>query len=262
MERHYLSMGWRDALFAHWPVDPPHLDDRLPSGLTPRTHDGSAWLGIIAFVMEDIRPRGVPAPLGLTFGEANLRTYVEGPGGSPGIYFFNLDAADRLSVGIARQFYQLPYYSAHMEIDRHGALPGENSPHERRVEFVSHRAHRDAPDAYLDASFGPTGDRFLPDQGALENFLVENYRFYLAEGDVDPTGTQSAGRDVGDGVVADGELFYGDVAHPPWDLYEADLDLRSTNFFEANGFERPETEPLAHYSPGVPVKADRIRKTD
>lgn len=249
MERHYLSMGWRDALFAHWPVDAGGVDDRLPSGLTARTHDGSAWLGVIAFVMEDIRPRGVPAPLGLTFGEANLRTYVAGPNGGEGIYFFNLDAADRLSVGIARQFYQLPYYTAHMEIERRGESPGEAGPHERTVELSSHRAHAGVPDAYLDATYGPAGDRFRPEDGTLEQFLVENYRFYLADGDVD---------DRGDGS----DLFYGDVAHPPWDLYEADLDLRSTNFFEANGFDRPDTEPLAHYSPGVPVRADRIRRVD
>ena len=262
MKRHYLSMGWRDALFAHWPVDAAVVDDRLPPDLTARAHDGSAWLGIIAFVMEDIRPRGFPKQVGFTFGEANLRTYVEGPDGDDGIYFYNLDAADTLSVGIARQFYQLPYYGAHMEIRSGGDLPGEAGPHERSVDFVTHRTHPGVPAAHLDATFGPTGDRFVPENGTLEQFLVENYRFYLAEGDVGPTGTPSAGRDVGSGSADAGDLFYGDVAHPPWDLYEADLDLRSTNFFEVNGFERPDTEPLAHYSPGVPVKADRIRKLD
>jgi uncharacterized protein YqjF (DUF2071 family) len=256
MKRHYLSMGWRDALFAHWPVDAAVVDDRLLPGLTARTHDGSAWLGIVAFVMADIRPRGFPKQVGFTFGEANLRTYVEGPDGDDGIYFYNLDAADTLSVGIARQFYQLPYYGAHMEIDRGGDLPGETGPHERTVDFVSHRTHAGAPSAHLDATFGPSGDRFLPENGTLEQFLVENYRFYLAEGDVGPTDADEAAHE------GSGDLFYGDVAHPPWDLYEADLDLRSTNFFEVNGFERPDTEPLAHYSPGVPVKADRIRKLD
>lgn len=256
MERHYVSMGWRDALFAHWPVDAETVAESLPPGVTPRTHDGSAWLGIIAFVMEDIRPRGVPRPLGFTFGEVNLRTYVEGPDGGEGIYFYNLDAADRLSVWAARQFYQLPYYRAHMEIGRHGGLPGESGPHERSVEFVSHRAHPGVADAHIDATYGPAGDRFLPDEGSLARFLVENYRFYLAEGDVDPAAED------GGGEIADPDLYYGDVAHPPWGLYEADLDLRSTNLFEVNGFERPESDPLVHYSPGVPVRADRIRRVD
>ncbi len=250
MERHYVSMGWRDALFAHWPVDAGVVDDRLPPGLTARTHDDSAWLGIVAFVMEDIRPRGVPRPLGRSFGEVNLRTYVDGPDGGEGIYFFNLDAADRPSVRIARRFYQLPYYRAHMAIDREGAYPGETPPYERRVEFVSHRAHPGVPDAHFDASYAPAGERFVPESGTLEQFLVENYRFYLADGDAK------------NGTDADLDLLYGDVEHLPWGVYEADLDLRSTDLFEVNGFERPETEPLAHYSPGVAVDADRVRRVD
>jgi len=248
MDRHYVSMGWRDALFAHWPVDAGAVADSLPAGLTPRTHDDSAWLGIVAFVMEDIRPRGVPQQLGLTFGEANLRTYVAGPDGGKGIYFYNLDAGDRLSVAIARRFYQLPYYSAHMDIDRTGAMPGQSAPHERRVDFTSHRAHPDAADAYIDASYGPLDERLRPDDGTLTNFFFENYRFYLVEGNPE--------------AATAGDLFYGDVEHPPWGVYEADFDLRSTNFFAVNGFERPAAEPLVHYSPGVPVDAGRIRRVD
>lgn len=249
-------MGWRDALFAHWPVDADIVNSRLPAGVHARTHNGSAWLGIVGFVMEDIRPRGAPRPFGLTFGEVNLRTYVTGPDGGEGIYFYNLDADDRIGVPIARQLYQLPYYRAHMEIDRRGDLPAVTAPgtHEREIDFVSHRTHPDAPDAHIDASYGPAGERFVPDEGTLEQFLVENYRFYLASSDVENGG--------GDRNQDGSDVFYGDVAHPPWDVYEADLTLRSTNLFEANGFERPDTDPLAHYSPGVPVKADRIRRVD
>ena len=259
MERQYLSMDWRDALFLHWPVEAATLEERLPTGISPRTHSGSAWLGIIAFVMEDIRPRGVPRPLGLTFGEVNLRTYVTGPDGGEGIYFYNLDADDPLGVPVARQFYQLPYYKATMRIERHGPIPAgavTGTPR-RSVEFVSNRTHPGVSDAHIDATYGPTGERFVPEQGSLEQFLVENYRFYLAGGDV---GGMAGDEDAG-GTQAGESVFYGDVTHPPWDVYEADIDLRSTNLFEANGFERPDEEPLAHYSPGVPVTADRVRRS-
>ncbi|MFB6221610.1 MAG: YqjF family protein [Halolamina sp.] len=254
MQRHYLSMDWRDALFVHWPVPADTVGARLPSGIEPRTHDGSAWLGIVAFVMEDIRPRGVPRALGLTFGEVNLRTYVRGPDGGQGIYFYNLDAADPLGVPVARQFYQLPYYRAEMDIQRDGpALPMADAVTQpnRTVRFVSHRTHRGVPPAHIDATYGPVGEPFRPEDGTLTNFLVENYRFYLAADDVD-----------GDGSGGDASLYYGDVAHPPWDVYEADLDLRSTNLLDVNGFARPADEPLAHYSPGVPVDADRVRRLD
>lgn len=249
MKRRYLSMAWRDALFLHWPIDAARLADRLPAGISPRTHSGSAWLGVIAFVLEDIRPRGVPRALGLTFGEVNLRTYVTGPDGGDGIYFYNLDAADPLGVPTARLVYKLPYYKADMQVQRTGTVPGpETERTSRSVEFVSHRTHRGVPMAYFDATYGPTGELFVPGKGSLERFFVENYRFYVAGGDV--------------GDSNDEKLLYGDVAHPPWDLYEANIDLRSTNLFEVNGFERPGEPPLAHYSPGVPVDADRVRTLD
>ena len=253
-------MDWRDALFLHWPIDAERLDQRLPAGISPRTHDGSGWLGIVAFVMEDIRPRGVPRALGLTFGEVNLRTYVVGPDGGEGIYFYNLDADDPLGVPVARLFYQLPYYKATMDIRRTGTVPvgAVTGGAVRSVAFVSHRTHPGVESAYIDVTYGPKGESFQPETGTLEQFLVENYRFYLASGDV---GGFGGGEDAG-GSQTDGRVFYGDVAHPPWDVYEADVTLRSTNLFEVNGFERPEEPPLAHYSPGVPVDADRVRTLD
>ncbi len=258
MQRHYLSMDWRDALFTHWPIAPATVTERLPDAIEARTHDGSAWLGVVAFVMEDIRPRGLPRALGLTFGEVNLRTYVRGPDGGEGIYFFNLDAADPLGVPIARRLYRLPYYTAEMDIERTGAVPGgadggagPGGESNRSVEFVSQRTHRGVDDAHFDATYGPAGESFRPDSGTLANFLVENYRFYLSGGD------------VGDERVDDQPtVFYGDVRHPPWHLYEAELALRSTNLLSVNGFQRPDTEPLAHYSPGVPVDADRVRRLE
>ena len=61
-----LSMRWADALFAHWAVDPAVVDERLPEGLSADTYDGDAYLGVVGFQMEDIRPRG--APIGRTSG--------------------------------------------------------------------------------------------------------------------------------------------------------------------------------------------------
>lgn len=228
MKRRLLAMDWVDALFAHWPVDPDRVASALPAGVEPRTKEGDAWLGIVAFVMENVRPRWLP--VGLSFGEVNLRTYVRGPDGGEGIYFFNLDAADPLGVTVARWLYDLPYYRAAMDVRRRGD----------EVHFTSHRTHPGVASAHFDASYRPVGARFEAEPGSLVAFLVENYCFYTA----------------GDG------LYRGDVAHDPWPLFEAELELRSTSLFAANGFDRPSGEPLAHYSPGVHVEADRIRPVD
>ncbi|MFB6169515.1 MAG: DUF2071 domain-containing protein, partial [Haloarculaceae archaeon] len=67
-----LSMEWRDVLFAHWPVDPAVVDSHLPDALAVDTVEGRAWLGVVAFVMGDIRPRF--SPVGLTFPELYVFT--------------------------------------------------------------------------------------------------------------------------------------------------------------------------------------------
>ena len=110
-------MRWRDALFAHWRVDPGTVEARLPDPLSVATHEGDAYLGVVPFEMTDIRPRG--APFGLSFPELNLRTYVT-DGDTKGVYFFNLDAADTISVVVARALFQLPYYRAAMDVTRDG----------------------------------------------------------------------------------------------------------------------------------------------
>lgn len=222
---HVLAMNWRDAMFAHWPVDPAVVAETLPAGVEAATHGGDAWLGVVAFVMEDIRPRGVP--IGLSFGELNLRTYVRGQRGDRGVYFYNLDATDPIGVYLARWLFQLPYYRASMTIDRTT----------NRVEFASHRIHPGVPSAHFDATYHPTGDVFEPEPGSLEAFLVENYYFL------------TAGRN---------RLFRGDIAHSPWPMHEATAEIRTNGLFEANGFDHPGGEPLVHYSPGVDVTATRI----
>lgn len=226
--RSLLSMRWDDLLFAHWAVDPAVVAPTLPAGLAVDTRDGDAYLGVVGFRMASIRPRGVP--VGLSFPELNLRTYVRSDDG-PGVYFYNLDAADPIGVTIARGLFKLPYYRAEMSVtdrERGG------------IDFRSQRTHRGAPSAAFDATYRPTGAPTTVDPASLEAFLTERYRFY----------TESEG----------GRLYRGEIEHPPWALTEATLDARENTLFEANGFDRPAGEPLVHYSPGSDVTAGLIHR--
>lgn len=222
-----LSMTWEDLLFAHWPVDPDRVQARLPDGLTVATYDGDAYLGVVSFVMRSIGPRW--APVGLSFGELNLRTYVRetGPGGTDseqGVYFFTLDADDRLGVPIARSLFRLPYYRANTTVDRAGD----------RVAFRSQRSDGSATFA---AAYGPDGEGFVPEAGSLAAFLTENYRFYTADDR--------------------GRIWYGDIDHPPWELAPASVDIVANELFAASGFDHPGGEPICHYSPRIRVTAGR-----
>ncbi|WP_144799015.1 YqjF family protein [Halorubrum depositum] len=224
--RRWLEMTWRDGLFCHWPVEPAVVDDTLPDRLSVATYDGEAYLGVVAFVMEDIRSRGVP--FGLSFPELNLRTYVEGPDG-PGVYFYNLDADDRIGVAVARRLFALPYYRAEMSATRRD---------DGTVRFRSRRTHRGVPSARFDATYGPTDEAFAAESGSLAAFLLENYRFY-ARGN---------------------RLYHGEIAHEPWTLREGRVDVRENTLFEANGFERPAGGPIVHCAEPIEVSADRIRR--
>jgi uncharacterized protein YqjF (DUF2071 family) len=220
-------MSWRDALFAHWRVDPEAVAEALPTGLAPATRDGAAWVGVVTFEMADIRPHG--SPVGLGFGEVNLRTYVEGPDGGRGVFFLSLDADDEVGVSVARIAYDLPYYRARIDLSRE----------DDAVTLRSGRVHGGSPPAALDVTYGPTGGEATPaDPGSLAAFLTEHYRFYLPGNRV------------------------GTVAHDPWRLTEATVDLRRESLFAAAGLERPDADPVCHYSPGSEVTAGAVERVD
>ena len=220
-----LGMRWSDVWFAHWAVDPATVEAQLPAGLTADTYEGEAYLGVVGFQMEQIRPRGIP--FGLSFPELNLRTYVDGPAG-PGIYFFSLDAGDWLGVTLARQFFHLPYYRASMHVEE--TADG--------TRFRSHRTHRNATPMSFEGTYRPEGTPEEADPGTLDAFLAERYRFYAA---------------------SDGQLYDGPVEHQPWKLQPATIDIERNDLFDTNGFEQPAGDPLVHYSPGVTVTASALR---
>ena len=175
-----FEMEWRDALFASWPVEPDLLAPRLPDRLTVDTFEGDAYLSVVPFAIRDIRPEGLPAAVGLSTPELNLRTYVRCDD-TPGVYFFSLDAGDLLGVVGARVFNHLPYYLADIDYEPDGP--------DGRSRFASRRRTPGARAARFDAAYGPDGERFRPEPGSVEHFLVERYR-YFAEG---PDGEIRAG---------------------------------------------------------------------
>jgi len=226
-----LEMGWRHLLFENWRVEPSVMDAHLPDGLSPDTHDGSAWLSVVPFTNVAVRPKGLPASLGVRLPELNLRTYVTRDG-VPSVYFFSLDAQGVTSVIAARLFQHLPYYYARI------SLSGTDG----RVRFRSRRRHPGARPAAYEGTYWPTGDPFAAPDDPLAEFLVERYRFYTE--------------------APDGSLRYTDVGHDPWTLYPADADVETNTLLSANGFARPDADPVYHYSPGLDVVASRSKRAE
>src|SRR4051812_9847299 len=164
---------WRALLFRHQAVPIEALRRLVPSRLEIDTFEGTAWATLIPFAVFDSRPIGVPQRLAMDFLEINLRTYVRGPGGEPGIFFFSLEASSWLAVAGARLAYALPYFPAAME--RRKEANGA------RIRYRSSR-RAGGRGAGLEAVWlieGPTAPA-VP--GSLDHFLIERYVLFAGRG--------------------------------------------------------------------------------
>jgi len=216
--RWIMTQTWHDLLFAHWPVAVDHLRTLVPPGLELDLFEREAWLGIVPFHMTNVAPRGTPAlPWISAFPELNVRTYVHA-GGTPGIYFFSLDAANAVAVTIARALFRLPYYTASMHV----------ASDDDGVTYRSHRTARDGPAAAFCAQYRPVGDGFSPPPGSLEYFLTERYCLYTVD-----------------------ERFTRrrlEIHHPPWLLQRAEASIDENTMADAAGVRLPSTPPLLHFA--------------
>ena len=219
-----MRMRWVDLLFAHWPMDPTPLRRLLPPDLDLDLFDGRAWLGIVPFGMEDVGPRGLPAPPVLgRFPELNVRTYVTHRG-LPGVWFLSLDAASRLTVEGARRWFHLPYVRAEMSLSRDGEA----------VVYASSRRDRRAPPASFEAWYRPTGPVERATDGSLESWLTDRWRLFA--------------------VDADGRIERTEIRHASWPLQPAEADMDATAMAAAHGLRLPDTEPHLRFARRVDVK--------
>jgi uncharacterized protein len=96
---------WENLLFLHWEYDPQAIQDSLPKGLYVDTFGGKAYLGVVPFMMRAVRPRLFPFTRGISdFEELNVRTYVYDSTGTPGVWFYSLDAKHYVAGKLARLF--------------------------------------------------------------------------------------------------------------------------------------------------------------
>lgn len=100
---------WNNAIFLHWAVDLKMLQKFVPKELEIDLIDGKAWVSLVAFTMEKIRPKNLPAfsPIS-NFHEINIRTYVKSRG-KTGVYFLSIEGSKNISCKIAKGLSELPY---------------------------------------------------------------------------------------------------------------------------------------------------------
>lgn len=228
-----MTMSWCDLLFAHWQVDPEVLRSKLPPALELDTFEGRAYVGVVPFRMEAVGPRGfggLPPSLGIAraFPELNVRTYVVAEG-KPGVVFLSLDATSPLAIWGARTFFHLPYVRAEIEVE-HGS------------GWVSHRCRR--RDGRMETGefvgrFRGVGEPYLATPGSFDSWLTERYCLYATNLPGEPQ---------------QGQLWRGEIHHPPWPLRRAEVELEQNTITRAHGLEL-EGPPIAHAVEHIDVVA-------
>jgi len=220
------AQRWTDLAFAHWRYDQRTLQRLVPRGLEVQVLDGSAWLGLVPFRMGGVRtPPLPPVPGWSDFPELNLRTYVRGPDGREGVWFFSLACPRRAFVAAMRGV-GLPYQFARSEVTSTQAGPGAAAT---RYRF-DRPGSRSRPPWSLDARVVVGEPLSEASRTPLVDALTGRWAAY----------SRAAGR-----------LWRIPISHEPWPLHAADIVGDLTAPVTAAGLPAPDEAPLAHYSPGV-----------
>ncbi len=217
-----VAQYWRHVSFLHWALPPQVVAARLPSALEPHLWEDQAWVSLTPFLVEGFRFPPFPALPSLSrFPETNLRTYVRGPGGVDGLWFFSLEADSAVNVVTAWVGAGVPYRWSAMAVE-----PGAT---------ITYTARRRRPSR-------PAGHRIVvrpgppltaAEVGERDHFLTGRWRAYT--------------------TIA-GVLALVPVEHQPWPLQQAEVVALEEDLFAAAGLPVPAGPPLVHYSVGVDAR--------
>lgn len=210
---------WETVTFLHWRFEPSVVQRLLPPGLTVQTCEGSAWVGLVPFVMVVAAPMGTTVPWASRFCETNVRTYVRDRSGRSGIWFLSLDAARLGAVVVARTTYRLPYFWSRMRLSTAGPV----------VTYTCARRWPGPAGARSEAVVRVGAPLARGELSTLDHFLTARWVLFS---------------------VAGSRYRYAQAEHPPWPLRRAQVLHLDDELVAAAGLPRPDAEPLAHHSDG------------
>jgi uncharacterized protein YqjF (DUF2071 family) len=225
-----MHQRWDDLLFLHWRCDQRTITQRLPKGLSIDLFNGDAYISIIAFCMNNVRPKGLPALPWLSyFCELNVRVYVKDSAGEPGVFFLSLDCNRIPAVWVARAVFSLPYQHAEMRYDtKQDSKHAQNSVH----TMLCRRRYQTQMAEY---TWSAPSDVAPLRPGSLEFFLTERYNFF---------------------TVHRGGLMRGQVHHRPYQVSTPLIQSWSELPLAWDSFPVSKRPPeLTSYSPGVSIEA-------
>lgn len=154
---------WNNAVFLHWQVDYNELRKHVPAGIEIDLYQGKPWVSLVAFTMENIRPRYLPpfSPVSY-FHEINIRTYTR-LNSKTGVHFLSMEGSKWLSCKVAKEMSGLPYRHSKME-RREGLFISDNP----------------ATDDHFLIDFSP--DKRAAEKSGLDKWLTERYALHQDSG--------------------------------------------------------------------------------
>ncbi|MFO7447714.1 MAG: DUF2071 domain-containing protein [Ignavibacteriaceae bacterium] len=226
-----MHQDWRDLLFLHWEYDSAKLQRTLPEGLYVDTYNGRAYIGVIPFSLLNLRLNLLPPVPGISyFSEINVRTYVYDENGTPGVWFYSLDADKFLAVEAAKLI-DLPY--------RHAEITNEKDPGNGIINFSVKRTGEIISSHF---KYSMNGEESFADSESLEFFLIERYLLF----------NYSKEKNM---------IRQIQVHHNPYPIVKADLLQWDDKMLRLNGFEVTNRKPdHTVMSPGVDTKIYMIEK--
>jgi uncharacterized protein len=217
-----MRQDWRTLTFLHWPYDPAVVQAMLPDGLQVQTHSDAAWVALVPFCMTVRGPVGPPLPWLGGVPETNVRTYVVGPDGRPGVWFFSLDIVSPHAVAVARLAWGLPYYWSQMTVEKTG---------DEVTYCCRRRTGRPGPRSMTRVRIGePIAADAVSE---FEHYLTARFALWT--------------RHLG-------ALTHTGAEHAPWPLHRASVIEIDDSLVPACGLPAPAGEPIVHFSPGVSVQ--------
>jgi uncharacterized protein len=213
-----MGQRWEDLLFLSWPVDAARLRRFVPEAIQIDEMNGSAWLSVVPFWMEDAHFHGLPPiPYLSSFGEVNVRTYVSA-GEHKAVWFLSLDTQSHINVFLARHAFHLPYEYADVEM--------------RRGDEIEFQSVRRGGGAAVDLTYRPDGAESIPAEGSLEHFLTERYALMCTS--------------------EDGDLYRGDIQHAPWRLQPVSWEAGRMDLLKPLGLD-VDGDPVAFFARSTEV---------
>jgi uncharacterized protein YqjF (DUF2071 family) len=218
--RAIASQRWSDLTFLHWRVASADVAPLLPAGIEPDEFDGTSWVGLIPFRLDQATLFGSPQiPYLGSFVELNVRLYGVDFWGRRGVVFRSLEASRLAAVVAARAAFGLPYHWSRTRMQREGRSFGYDS-----------RRHGGGPSSMVRSRMGAPIR-----SGPLADFLTARWGLFTRRG---------------------AKTIWIPNEHPPWQLHAAELLDLDDELVAAAGLpgvvdRRPDS---VLYSPGVTTR--------